>query len=133
MNNKSLMEIFLIIFHLCSYLFWHKLIHSGINFMTRNKFSYLWSWMNFWNYYNINLMVLSNQYLVRFQVKFATFLNHMYKQTPFKGFWTWGYPKRGPNFETQYKWNPFEKLMIPSNWLHLVNYESNKKMVQFSL
>jgi len=33
---------------------------------------------------------------------------------------------RGPDFETQYKWNPFEKLMISSNWLHLTNYESNK-------
>jgi len=34
----------------------------------------------------------------------------------------WAYPG-GQDFETQYKWNPFEKLMIPSNWVHLINYE----------
>jgi len=41
----------------------------------------------------------------------------------------WPYPEEGgPDFETQNIWNPFEKLMIPSNWLHLINYESNKAL-----
>jgi len=36
------------------------------------------------------------------------------------------YPEGGPDFETKYKWNAFEKLMIPSNCLHLINYELSK-------
>jgi len=27
-----------------------------------------------------------------------------------------------------WRWNPFEKLMISSNWLHLINFKSNKSL-----
>ena len=50
-------------------------------------------------------------------------------------FFTWlqmNIPRGGPNFETQFKWNvPFQKLMIPSNWLHLVNFDSRTKLKIF--
>jgi len=39
-----------------------------------------------------------------------------------------GAQRGGADSKTQYKWNPFEKLMIPSNLVQLINYELNKKL-----
>jgi len=54
------------------------------------------------------------------------YLQEVHGGTPIEG---------GPDFETKNKWNQFEKLMIHSNWIHQINYESNKilkELLQYS-
>jgi len=82
----------------------------------------------------ISSFLFSMQYCCKIRVSFQYDENnvHLKKKEIWKEkYCRYGRTKRGGgvlNFETQHKWNAFEKLMIPSNWLHLINYESNKTM-----